>query len=508
MGTNFNARDDIFTVSRPGESLSVYVKDPVNLPDPVSGEIPLVLDYSYEIDNPITLSDAFLVNDNLIRGDGSSNVAIWYTGSGGLIKSVDGEQITLSSLVVDGSGATGPVFDVDVSNPTFPPPKGSVRALRSCGFRSFDSLGEIKEASRVILDTVTITGVSTATGGLKITNSQQIVINDSFFDPRTQPTPPDTWITIDVTSFTPPLTVIDVVISRNRFVLTSDSRSAIYISPLVFDNVNIQIAENGLINPGGNTGPMFQAGDEGEITAYADNLDGTITCSTADTGALANGDVINILRTENYNGGHTVSDVVNDTSFDITATFVDNPGRGTWHSGSIDQRDPRVTARDNTGEANGHEIAVGGMGSNASATTINTQDVWEDVVCSNFADLPSVIERFALCGDGTVCEFLYYGKEKLTGFANMQMKVIADSGGASEDDFEFGIGLNGADPVHLTFKPILPALNAQDAKSFIFSEILQLTEGDTVKLMVRCTTGTRDVLVEELAFFATSIGVF
>lgn len=294
----------------------------------------------------------------------------------------------------------------------------------------------------------------------------------------------------------------DVVIQSlvtNAEMGTNPDAAFLDISPNIGSNATVLIA--GCTLQGDDPVYPFALGDETEITAYTDNGDGTITCSTPFTGSFADGDWINILRTENYNGGHEISNVVANTSFDITATYVDNPGRGTAHSGSLDHRDPRIKTRDNIGiTASFARCAMVEVG-NAAVTSISTQDEWVKVEFDGLVDGKPFTERFALCGPGLLAEFVYQGRDDIKGYCDVQLRMRADGQGNLESDFEFAFGLNGADPTNI-FPFSVKQVNGIDIRDFSFRQVFQLSTGDFLSLYVRCTDGTRDVLVEDIAIGA------
>ncbi len=75
----------------------------------------------------------------------------------------------------------------------------------------------------------------------------------------------------------------------------------------------------------------FEAGTNGSITAYADNLAGGTTC-TAAAHTLVDGDLITIVNTTNYNGIYQVFNVAAGT-FDIAIAFVADDAQGEYHRG-------------------------------------------------------------------------------------------------------------------------------------------------------------------------------
>jgi hypothetical protein len=70
--------------------------------------------------------------------------------------------------------------------------------------------------------------------------------------------------------------------------------------------------------------------DSGNITAFADAGGGQVTVTTSAAHGYANGHVMRITGTTNYNGSYIISNVT-ATTFRITAAFVSTQ-TGTWNA--------------------------------------------------------------------------------------------------------------------------------------------------------------------------------
>ena len=499
MGTTFNARSDTYGQARRHSNETIYVFSDVDLPSPSGGEIALTTDLVYEVDKVLELTDTLVVTDNTLRGDGSVNNELEWTSTAPAIRQSGDFQVIIDDLTLQDLDNASTLFDIQ--NPSSD--RGAAVILKN-GVTLFNwsDLGTITQ-TRINFQQVDVLNTDAP---LKIVSVPQTVMELIFWGFGGPSNPPPDWlIQIEDDDALSGFSTRDVSIlnTRTNASTASNTDAAFFhISPNIFSGANVLIAGCSLLGP--SPVASFYVGDESECTAFTDNLDGTITVSTPSTGSLANGDWINILRTENYNGGHEVANVVANTSFDIEATFVDNPGRGTWHSGSLDHRDPRIKTRDNINIQRSRATMAMFQNGNAQATTITTQDVWVKVDFDGLADGAPLVERFAMCGDGSLAEFLYHGRDQLTGSINVQMHLTADGGGASEDDFEFGWGLNGADPANV-YDFNVRDVNANDTRDFIFNQAFIISTGDVLSLYVRCTSGTRDVLVQDIAVFAQEI---
>ena len=499
MGTTFNARKDTYGQARRHSDQTVYVFDAVDLPTASGGEIALTTDLVYEIDKVLDLTDTLVCTDNTVRGDGSVNNRINWTGGVTALKQDGDFQIVIDDLTLEDDDDTCTLLAV--TNATSAP--GAAVIFKNGNvLRFWNSLGMVTQ-TRV---NITETDIVNINGGFIYRNCPQVVMELIFFGFREPQQPPPDWLIeiYDDDTLSGQITRdVNLLNMRTNSQKTTNTDAAFFnLSPNINPNANILIA--GCAKLGSNPCDSFVVGDESEITAYTDNLDGTITCSTPSTGSLANDDWINILRTENYNGGHQVSNVVANTSFDITATYVDNPGRGTWHSGSIDHRDPRLKARDNIGITRSRATMAMFENGNPQATTISTQDEWTKVEFSGLADGAPLVERFALCGPGDVAEFIYHGRDQIDITINCQLHIRADGQGAQENDFELAWGLNQADPTNV-FDFNVRDLNALDVRDFIFNQAFIINSGDVLSLFVKCTDGTRDFIIEDIAMFAQEI---
>lgn len=76
---------------------------------------------------------------------------------------------------------------------------------------------------------------------------------------------------------------------------------------------------------------------DGSITVFADGTGGTVTVTSAGHG-MANGDVVTISGTTNYNGTFVISSVATDT-FKITDAWVANDATGSWKQRQIEVAD-------------------------------------------------------------------------------------------------------------------------------------------------------------------------
>lgn len=104
------------------------------------------------------------------------------------------------------------------------------------------------------------------------------------------------------------------------------------------------------------------------ISAFADAGGGQVTVSTPDTTGLQNGDTVVISGTGNYNGEWTIANVVANTSFEITTTFVATE-TGVWVrliegtiTGVVDDGggNARIQTGDTRGLTNGDTVIITG----------------------------------------------------------------------------------------------------------------------------------------------------
>lgn len=492
-GINFNDRPEAYTASRPGQNETIYVTNNAGgeFPVALSGFITLLEDVTYEVDTVVDLASGLIANgSNLIRGDGTNQIELDVTSAITVFTAVDNNQWYFDALTVEDNAATGDeptLFDITIASPGFR--QGALTFVNGTAIRDFINFGVVEDISRILMSESV--WVSNCTFTTK--NVMRQVFIDNLFDGRGG-TPVDYYLEITADVFSPPNTPLQVIISRNEFQVQNSAnpdRAALYISPLLFSGAIVTIAENILTGPDFALGRLFYRDIEGEITAYADSLNdpGNKTTLTTDqdySADLSDGDVVNILRSENYHGGHTISDVTS-TGFDIDHAFVQDDQRGTFHNGSLDHRDPRITARDNNGTENSRHIAAGYMTGDPQDSEVEIEDpnTWYDLVIDGFVDIPDCTERFALCDDGEAGEFIYLGGDEFKGRVSMIMSVYKDVG-AVNDTYEFGISINDADPDTLTYYIHSELDVSTSIRQVIGNFAVVLDTNDKVKIQVRC----------------------
>lgn len=466
-----------------------------------NGRRTLLKDTTYILENAIDLDDTVLeVPDSSVTVFAGSTTELQEIDSMGGFYADGFRSLVLHDMIMVGrQGDTFLDLTGRVGTGPGPPLRGLVRLYSYNEIRQFTDLGSINTTDRVLMANCFVGGTR---GPLTVDTFLLCDIRENRFDyiigGPTQPAS-FTWVRLLTEA-------IEIFITDNVFSLSDDvtnPRYGLYIDPIVAPNAAVPATQTSVIVEGneaiGGT-IFFEPGDEDEITAFTDNLDGTITISTADTGSLANGEDINILRTENYNGGYVVSNVVANTSFDITATYVDNPGRGTWHSGSLDHRDERVISRGNSGIPNSRNIFFGFSNGNTTATDITVLDTWEDIEVTGFQDSAGATERFALTGDGTSGQFIYYGHEGFKGQVSTSMTVFTSN--AADKDYEFAISVNDADPT--ADVPVTTVTVNNDLVTATILCAMPLERGDTVQIKVRQVSGTVfDITIQDITILGT-----
>ncbi len=71
---------------------------------------------------------------------------------------------------------------------------------------------------------------------------------------------------------------------------------------------------------------------EGTISSFTDLGGGVLQVATPDTTGLVNGDIVHMVTSLNYyTGAHVISELLIDTSFRITATWIDDDSGSWWH---------------------------------------------------------------------------------------------------------------------------------------------------------------------------------
>jgi hypothetical protein len=117
----------------------------------------------------------------------------------------------------------------------------------------------------------------------------------------------------------------------------------------------------------------------------------TTTCQINDVAhGLLNGCCVSIFGTINFGGGYKIFNVQTDT-FEITLGKT-----GNWDTSSLNEQSPFVVATDNGDQKDSANIGSFVVGGNATPTTINIKDQFENLNLGGNAVAASDIELWTL----------------------------------------------------------------------------------------------------------------
>lgn len=214
----------------------------------------------------------------------------------------------------------------------------------------------------------------------------------------------------------------------------------------------------------------------------------TVTVSDTAHG-LAEGTAVLIENTINYNGGATIYNALTN-SFQINRTFTITE-TGQWNTGSLDETSKFVNAQNNGAQKDSMTIGSMVVGGNATATTINTQNVFEDMDLGSGAVEAGNNERFIVT-DGVTGEIRYEGLN--SSVFNIVGLIAASSSGGGQR-FNFRALKNGSE---------LPSPDNVDVPIEVGNNLsatalewgLTLDPGDLFRLQVANADGTSNITID------------
>jgi len=521
------------------------VKFKDDFPAPVAGVITLDAATQYELYDSIELGTDRLVLpfDSIIRIVTTFPAVnnLLYSGDAPMISSDDFFVFTVEQGVyIYAGGGTGSVFDVDAGALT-----GVARffAFRQV-FLGFDSMGTIKNCQLVNLNTIQITNSKS----FILENNNQILI-EAFVVENLSPDPLTTMqiigekdMSVRITNaiwqvgtnqaalFIDPnigvnsrvsLLQIDVAKTGNgEFFQTGVIKNIIGVLDTTLNKTIIAISDNSpngiLVRTSGNHDlSVFQeviqststpnydvpanttavpASDEYVLDiAFEGNDTGTFIANTVrmtvPAHGLTEGQTLLVKDTMGYNGGAKIYSIISDT-FEINRIFVGN-SLGTIDTGSLTGVDPRVRVFQVQGEKDSKTLFNFGISGNVTQTTIAVADTFGDLDFTGATPITVGTERFLLI-DPVIGEFLYEGMDDVTlmisGFS-AAFKV------GSTKTYTFMPAINGIPQV----ADIIPAVFdiRADLDTAVFSGVLTLSPGDTIKMQIKTGVGNTDFLIIE-----------
>jgi len=242
------------------------------------------------------------------------------------------------------------------------------------------------------------------------------------------------------------------------------------------------------------TGPFFDT-QSGSITSLQDSggAPGVRTEVFSAGHNVADGDVIVQagFTTETQMNGPFVASDVTTNSYEIVAVFS-GTDTGTWTNASLDQKDPKVIAFGNPGQADSKAIGSYLVDGNAEPTEFAGNGVWTDLDLGGNVVAGSNIERFTLVNP-TTGELRYDGIEPFSG--NLSFDAYVTSSGGAQD-FQMRAVKNGL-TLPDTFEPKLNI--GSDTLIFKVSVPVMLVTGDLVRPQKLRVSGTSSLTASHLA---------
>jgi len=242
------------------------------------------------------------------------------------------------------------------------------------------------------------------------------------------------------------------------------------------------------------TGGFFKASITTTITALSNSPSSpsvkTLVSAAGHTVVAGDTVVLSGFATQTqYNQSYIASNVVASVSFDVTEVFIATD-TGTATLNGLDQKDVKINSRDNPGQPDSVTIGSTHVKGNAATTTINTQNVFEDLDLGTALE-GSNIERWSLT-DTTTGELSYDGLEP---FAGILIANIAASAGA-DNEFNYRAIKNGS-----TLPDDIVAVTQAktDTQSTTLIVPISVVNGDTVRLQVANIDATTNITIEHLS---------
>ncbi len=501
---------------------------------------------------PITTANRFNVTGAFtffhITGEYSATASITYTGTGTFITSVS--LVRLFAQVQLISSSTGTFMDVNGG--------GGVN-LREIALIGWDDLGTVVNTGFFASETFfqNIGSGFTLTNNFITTVSTLVLagtdLNGPFFTVNTN-NPFSLYSFTDVSAFALGATgsLLDLDTRINNDAGVTVTRSAISVGNLFRPSVLTDATINSVADGSPATGTITAMADNGSggttisstttyfedeevtitgttsyngtfqifnvvagvsfdtITAFvADDATGSVdstrlTLSLAGGHGISTGDSIKIIDTNFYNGFETTLNVVtNDIT--VNGVFVSTNTGSIERDLSLDHSDPRVSAQDNKGFADSHDIACAHVNDNGTATGAITNNVFTDMVFGTAGTAliaSSTMERWKLVDElnGT---FEFIGNEIFDGSITFDFTVVS-AGGTVEFRFKWLID-TGSGFVDLTDNVEALVAVGSSAQSTTKTYPLAAAKGDRIKPQITRNSGSSSITSTYVTMYVSQV---
>lgn len=411
----------------------------------------------------------------MVAGDPIYHIDSAYTGSS-----------SISTVGYSGASA-GDFFRSDVS------------ALALSGEANVD-----KSITSFAADAKTITTVTdafgTATYGLGTSNRHEWLVGDSVTHSGfTEGSYNGVKTIASVTEFT--YTTGDAFVAGDTGTATNDLATVVASTQAGFTRGQIVLL--GGATPGAYSGlqtiKSVAFDEDSFIIPVAFSVGGTgdikITrVTTSSDHPMVTGETHTIAGTTSYNGTSAILFTTTDDSFDIPVAFVADEGAtGDVSSTGLDETDILVSVANNGAQKDsksiGSVVAVG----NTVVTTIVTINTFTDLNLNALAVAGSNIELWSSV-NATTTELTYIGLADFSG--GIKATLSCTSAGGSQN-FQFQVFVNGV----VTTDAVPSSVDLSSAPMVPVPVIapVQCVTGDVVRIRVQNTSGTADVLVQDLS---------
>ncbi len=202
------------------------------------------------------------------------------------------------------------------------------------------------------------------------------------------------------------------------------------------------------------------------------------------------GETVAISGTTNYNVNQNIV-AVTDTSFTFNQVFVGDDGTGTATSNGQDETSQFVTTSLTGDQKESRSIGSVVATGNATATTINTINIWESLDLGGAAVAGANIELWGQV-DADTCAVTYLGAPAFNG--SMVAALSATSAGGTQR-FQFRVRIDGVVVDDLASVDIGNNMK----RVAILAPLTDVLTSHVVDIQVRNTGGTSDVLIEDIS---------
>lgn len=224
------------------------------------------------------------------------------------------------------------------------------------------------------------------------------------------------------------------------------------------------------------------------------SFDAPATEMNSPSHGLSDLDSVNITKTVDYNGGYVVFDS-DANNFSVAANFTTDEATGTWASGSLNEKDNRMTVFGNEGQRDGAAQALGEVNNNNLGTTC-TNGVYAALVLGTVTD-SNITERFTLVDAGAGV-YRYDGLEVFDGEVTATLTCIKTGANFVT---RFAVSIDGAAPTFATAPYASITVQQTFERQVTVLEPLVLDPGDTVQIMAAGDSSTSPIDVRDFRIF-------